>query len=70
MNSDERNEILDALCDAIAQACEQRSGELDSYALTAYANALRLLSRYGRVVITADVGRRVIARFVDANGPR
>jgi len=58
-------EILDALADALAQACGDADGRLDSLRLTAYAKAIRVLERYGRVVIETQIGRRVIARFID-----
>lgn len=57
-------ELLDALQDCIAQACSLTDSdgvEYDSMALSAYADGLRILSKYGRVRITNDVGRRVIA---------
>lgn len=66
MDPDERNELLDTISDTLAQACGQRDGTLDSLALTAYADAMKLLARYGRLTIDAESGRRVIARF--ANG--
>jgi hypothetical protein len=58
-------EALDMLADVLAQACGQLDGRLDSMALTAYAEGIRLLHRYERVVIEEERGRRVIARFVE-----
>lgn len=58
-------DVLDALADVLGQACGQPDGRLDSLSLTAYAEGLRLLSRYERVVIEEERGRHVIARFVE-----
>lgn len=56
------DESLDILAAVIEQACgDRKSAELDSMALTAYADGLRLLARYHRVTITHEYGRRVIA---------
>lgn len=55
--------ILDTLADVIGQACSC-DGELDSMALSAYADGLRLLAKYGRVKIVSEYGRRVIAEWV------
>lgn len=53
-------QLLDALDDVINQACCE--GDLvDSMALSAYADAMRLLEEYGRLEIRTDRGRRVIA---------
>ena len=57
-------DLLDMLADVIGQACYRDGGLLDSMAISAYADALRLLAEYGRVEIIKDVGRRVIARWV------
>lgn len=59
------SELLDHLADVLGQACGQPDGRLDSMALTAYAEAIRLLHRYERVVIEEERGRRVIGRLVD-----
>jgi hypothetical protein len=59
------NEVLDTLADVLAQACSQADGRLDSLSLTAYAEGLRLLHRYGRLVIEEERGRRVIGRLVE-----
>ena len=53
-------ELLDALHDCVNQACLV-NGEYDSMALSAYADALELLEEHGRVKITEEFGRRVIA---------
>lgn len=60
------NKLLEVLEDVIWQAC-YADDHFDSMALTAYADAIRLLAAYGRVVITKDVGRRVIAVPTAAN---
>lgn len=54
---------LDALEDVIQQASysPRKGGVYDSLALSAYADAIRLLAKHGRLVIIADRGRRVIA---------
>jgi hypothetical protein len=39
---------------------------LDSLSLTAYAEGILMLHRYGRVVIEEQRGRWVIARFVES----
>jgi hypothetical protein len=58
-------ELLDTLADVLGQACGQPDGRLDSLSLTAYAEGIRLLHRYGRLVIEEERGRRVIGRFVE-----
>jgi hypothetical protein len=58
-------ELLDTLADVLGQACGQPDGRLDSLALTAYAEGIRLLHRYQRVVIEEERGRQVVARFVE-----
>lgn len=61
----DKQELIDVLRWVIVQACEVPNHEgdaiLDSMALSAYADALRLLERYGVVRIKNEVGRRVIA---------
>jgi hypothetical protein len=65
----ERDELLDALADCIGQSCHVNENglayphDLDSCALSAYADGLRLLAKYGKVEIKTDVGRRVIANW-------
>jgi len=62
---------LDILEDVINQACRIESTEeskgyyLDSIALSAYAEGLRFLAKYGRVEIKTEYGRRVIAKFIE-----
>ena len=55
-------ELLNALDSMVNQHCRQSEGELDSIALSANAYAMRLLEEYGRIEITAESGRRVIAK--------
>lgn len=59
----EQQELLAALEDVLWQACSH-DGELDSCALSSYADGLRLLARHGRVEIVLDVGKRVRAKLV------
>jgi hypothetical protein len=62
----EVNELLDTLVDVLVQACGELDGRLDSRALTAYAEGIRVLQRYQRVVIEEERGRRVIGRLVNS----
>lgn len=56
-------ELEDALAYCVVQACDfdEDTGLIDSCSLSAYADAMRLLARRGRLTITTDVGRRVLA---------
>jgi hypothetical protein len=57
---------LDVLEDVLYQACHTRErgdGWMDSMALSANAEGLRLLALHGRVEIESEYGRRVIARL-------
>lgn len=57
-------ELLDVLEHCLNQACgsvDDTGIEYDSMALSAYAEGLRLLAQHGRVTITHEAGRRVIA---------
>ena len=59
--------LLDALEDVLIQACrrQENGGEiLDSLTIRAYANALRILAEYGRVIILSRTGERILARPV------
>ena len=63
MNETE-NELLNALEDVLAQACLDDEGLFfDSMALSSYADGLHVLAKYGRIEITKEMGRRVIARL-------
>ena len=61
-------DLLDVLEDVISQACGAcgpgGQGNLDSMALSAYADGIRVLAAHGRVRITSEGGRRVIAEWV------
>lgn len=61
-----RADLIDALLDCVNQSCRQPDGTLDSMALTAYADALRVLAALGEVTIVAEHGRRVIAKFPES----
>jgi hypothetical protein len=61
----ERDALRDALMEAVQQACYHKDGEVDSMALSAYADALRLLATAGLFTITHEVGRRVIGRWTE-----
>ncbi len=54
---------LDKLEDVIHQSCADDANKLDSRALTSYARGMRLLARYGRIVIDKEAHRRVIAHY-------
>ena len=59
-------ECLDLLEGMVVQSCgvdmdDGKVTKLDSMALHSFADALRYLNGKGRVVVTSDVGRRVIA---------
>ena len=65
-------DLLEALEDMVNQNCQitNEKGEtyLDSFALSAHAHAMRLLSDYGRLNIEAQTGRRVIGHWANAEG--
>ena len=57
---------LESLVDDLTlQSTEGMNGTLDSGALTAYAHGLHDMAKRGRVRITHDVGRRVLAELVE-----
>ena len=56
-------QLLKILIDVVSQACEREDGEVDSYATSAYANALYLLAELGLFEIEASAYRRVIGRW-------
>jgi len=65
VETEKEKELLETLEDVINQACgRSRDDCIDSMALTAYAGAMRLLAKYGRIKIINDVGRRVIGEWV------
>jgi len=61
-------EALDVLSDVLFQACRLPDGTVDSSALGAYADGLRLLAKHERFSITHEAGRRVIGFFL-TTGP-
>jgi uncharacterized small protein (DUF1192 family) len=56
-------EATDIVADLTAQGCVGDDGEMDSCAISTYADALRWLAAQGRVEITVDKGRRVVAHW-------
>ena len=71
----ENKKLLDLLEDAIVQACynpqktEGAIDELDSCALSAFANAMRYLAKKGRIKILHEAGRRIIAKTINEAVP-
>lgn len=61
-----RGDLIEALLDCVNQSCRQSDGTLDSMCISAYADALRILALLGEVVIVAEHGRRVIAKYPEA----
>jgi hypothetical protein len=57
-------ELLDTIEDLVQQATYGEDGVLDSMALSAYADGMRLLASYGRLRIKEEEGRRVIGEWV------
>lgn len=57
-------ELLNALEDAIFQQCYLSDSSIDSMGISSYATGLRILADYGRVKITRDTARRVIAKRI------
>ena len=51
--------------DLTAQGCYYSGDGLDSSAISTYADALRYLASIGRVKITHDAGRRVLAEWTE-----
>jgi len=59
-----KEELVQVLYWAMYQACYwDEKDYADSYALSAYADALRLLARLGLFEIEFEYGRRVIGKF-------
>jgi hypothetical protein len=61
-------ELLEALEDMVNQHCTTTNtkGEiphLDSMALSANADAMRILAKHNKIVIESQYGRRIIARW-------
>jgi hypothetical protein len=68
MNADEKQimkELTESLEDMVRQHCycEQKTGYYDSGALTADADAMRLLAKLGKFEIDLDRGRIVRGSF-------
>ena len=57
--------LTDALALLVDQHCHCADGTLDSFAESATAEAMRTLAETGRIKITAECGRRVIAVWKD-----
>lgn len=66
------DELLDALGDMVHQHCTVQNNKgsvLDSMALSANADAMRLLAKYNRIAIDSQCGRRIIAHWIkEENG--
>jgi hypothetical protein len=60
---EELKEALSILADVLNQACSI-DDELDSMAISAYADGLRFLSKHNLFKITREGGRRVIGVFI------
>ncbi len=58
-------ELEDALVDVVNQSCWQDE-HLDSMCTSAYADAMRLLARRGRLIIEREYGRGVRAHWKEA----
>ncbi len=56
-------ELLATLLCVIDQACATKGEALDSYALSAYARAMRLLAQCGLFEIEDEFGRRVFGKI-------
>jgi hypothetical protein len=61
---DQRDQLADVLLNVLWQACGDSDDRLDSYALSAYAEGIRLLGELGLVEIEVEHGRRVLARLI------
>lgn len=63
--------VVAALLSMVEQHCGPRddSGDYDSWALSANAEAMEVLSELGYLTITADCGRRVIAKRTEKVSP-
>jgi len=70
IRDDDERILFDALEDMVNQHCtpmvrkKTANYDLDSFALSANAFAMRLLAEFGRIKIHDDFGRRVIASWV------
>lgn len=59
----QRDELALHSQDAVNQACADKDGLIDSMALSAYADVLRLFAEMGMFTIEREHGRRVIGRW-------
>lgn len=65
MNDKEKIKYLeDLILDLVYQSCKMSNGELDSMAISTYADAMFYLESIGKVKIKEHAGRRVIAEIV------
>jgi hypothetical protein len=66
------DELLEALADVTAQGCGDADGNLNSYALHSYADAIRLLVAAGVAEFVGENndGRMVRARWLPVAGPQ
>lgn len=58
-------DLEEALVDMVNQHCHCDGGDIDSMALSANAYAMRLLAERGRMEITNEYGRRVLAKWTE-----
>lgn len=59
----ENKELKEHLIDITNQSCLGQDGKLDSMALSTNADAMRLLAKYGEIIIEKEYGRRVIGHW-------
>jgi len=61
-----KTELVEVLAGVLAQACHTDGDDpaLDSCALSAYRDGLKLLAELGKVTIVREHGRRVLANWV------
>jgi hypothetical protein len=60
---------IEELEDMVAQNCTMSDRTLDSCALSSHADAMHFLADMGKLVITAEAGRRVIGKWPDVSLP-
>ena len=69
MSKPSENELIEALADMVLEHCSFDIGKpedgMDSFGLSANANALRVLAKAGKVEINFEHGRNVSARWVE-----
>lgn len=59
---EEFDELLEDLQGVISQACDN-GRDIDSMALSSYADGMRTLAEHGRLIIDHEYGRRVIGHW-------